>query len=126
MDWVGRLLSLHPAIVVAETPRRLGPLGGGQRVIPKEEQERARDEALHASLAPAWDKPGATHLGVIVVSGDTPTFDPEIRVFRDGRDVLVAWTLRQLREDGEAMQRFLEKPEQDRYGMVNLVPEDFR
>lgn len=126
MDWVGRLLSLHPAMVVADTPRRLGPLGGGRRVIPKAEQERARDEALHASLAAAWDKPGATHLGVIVVSGDTSTFDPVIRVFRDGRDVLVAWTIRQLREDGEAMQRFLKKPGKGQYRMENLMPEIHR
>ena len=28
MDWVGRLLSLHPAVVAADGPHRLGPLGG--------------------------------------------------------------------------------------------------
>lgn len=122
MDWVGRLLSLHPAVVVADSPRRLGPLGGGRAVMSREEQERASDEALRASLAAAGTKPGATHVGVSVVSGDATTFDPEIRLFRDGRDVLVAWTLRQLREEGEAMRRFLKKPAKDQYGMDNLMP----
>lgn len=116
MDWLGRLVSLHPAITVADPPDRLGPLGRAPGTTPP--LEPAAPPATHGA---AGGKPGVTHLGRIVVAGTGTARAPEFQVLRDGRDVLVAWTIRQLRAEGLALRRFLATP-----GEGSRMPELYR
>ncbi len=114
MDWVGRLLTLHPSVLVVDSPNRLGPLGG-KRAATAIEQRRAADEALRRLLDAAASKPAATHLGAVIVHGDSRCLPgPAIMVMRDGRDVLVHWTLRQLCDRGAALLRFLDPSKRNR------------
>lgn len=110
LDWVGRLLALHPMVAVVEGPSRVGALGGES---PRRSPELAAAgvELLQQGRAALAAKPGATHLGVITLAGDSAIAAPEIMVLRDGRDVLVAWTIRQLEEEGACLRRFLGKHE---------------
>lgn len=39
---------------------------------------RAADEGLRVSLAAVWNKPGATHLGVVVLAGDAEMSAPAL------------------------------------------------
>ena len=109
MDWCAELLAQHPNIAVVAAADPLGPLGGlGWRQdaqLPPYSDLPARMQAAHAG------KPTATHVGVVAVEGalrDVP--GERLVVVRDGRDVLVHWTLRQLRERGPVLQRFLAEP----------------
>lgn len=112
MDWLGRLLALHPRVAVASGPSRVGALGGEPKRTGAE-LRAAGAELLARGRSALADKPGATHLGVISLAGDTSLALPEIMVLRDGRDALVAWTIRQLEEEGPCLRRFLKKPEPD-------------
>lgn len=109
MDWCARLLALHPRIAVVDAVDELGPLGGagwreGRQLVP------ADDLATRVRAALAR-KPAATHVGVVGVEGALGSIQGErIVVVRDGRDVLVHWTLRQLRERGPVLARFLAEP----------------
>lgn len=59
-------------------------------------------------------KPTATRVGAVLLTGIRANFARDrIVVVRDGRDVLVHWTLRQLRSRGPVLQRFLANPEKD-------------
>lgn len=106
LDWIGRLLARHPAVVVIAGPSRIGALGAAER------RKRAELEAAGAALVEQGRtalaaKPGATHVGVITLAGDSTIPGPELMVVRDGRDVLVAWTIRQLEEEGPCLRRML-------------------
>lgn len=106
LDWVGRLVGQHPMVVLIAASSRVGALGGGP---PRRGPELAAAGAglLQQGRAAPAAKPGATHLGVITLAGDSAIAAPEIMVLRDGRDALVAWTIRHLEEDGACLRRFL-------------------
>ena len=107
LDWVAQLLALHPQILMVDARHALGPLGGGH-----EPDARARAAATAAALAAAKERaalrPGITHLGFVSLEGDAMDVPGRhLDVLRDGRDVLVHWTLAQLRHRGAALQRCL-------------------
>ena len=109
MDWCARLLAMHPQIAVVDAVDELGPIGGkgwseGRQLVP------VGDLAARVQAALA-KKPAATHVGVVGVEGALGGVAGErIVVLRDGRDVLVHWTLRQLRDHGPVLARFLAEP----------------
>ncbi len=109
MDWFARLVSLHPNIVVVDAVDSLGPIGGQgwneNRQLPPVGDLAGRVRAAMAQ------KPAATHVGIVGIEGALKDQQGEyIAVLRDGRDVLVHWTLRQLRERGPVLARFLAEP----------------
>lgn len=111
-DWCARLLALHPHIAIVDAADPLGPLGNGECTVGSEVPPPP-DLAARVQRALA-DKPTAQRVGVVVLTGTRTGFDGDrIVVVRDGRDVLVHWTLRQLRERGPVLQRFVGKPEPD-------------
>jgi hypothetical protein len=111
LDWVAQLLAMHPQILMVEARHALGPLGGGH-----EPDANARAAITAAALAAAKERagmrPGITHLGFVSLEGDAMDVPGRhFDVLRDGRDVLVHWTLAQLRHRGAALQRFLDDGE---------------
>lgn len=118
MDWCAALLAHHPNIAVVAATDPLGPIGGlGWREnaqLPPGSDLPDRMRAAHTA------KPLATHVGVVAVEGTLRNLPGDrIVVVRDGRDVLVHWTLRQLRERGAVLQRFLADPPNE--AMVELA-----
>jgi hypothetical protein len=107
LDWVARLLALHPRILMVEAQHALGPLGSGHE--PDAAERRAvTASALAAAHERAARQPGVTHLGFVSLAGDALAVPGRrIDVLRDGRDVLVHWTIAQLRHHGAALQRFV-------------------
>lgn len=107
LDWVAQLLAMHPQILMVEAAHALGPLGGGHEPDANE-RAAATTAALTAARERAALRPGITHLGFVALEGDAmAVHGRRIDVLRDGRDVLVHWTLAQLRHRGAALQRFL-------------------
>ncbi len=106
MDWFARLLALHPQIAFVDARDPLGPIGGVG--MDSDRQSAWGDDVLASIAAALAQKPAATRVGVVGVEGAFDPLDgPRIVVLRDGRDVLVHWTLRQLRYHGPTLQRFL-------------------
>jgi hypothetical protein len=113
MDWLARLLALHPHIAIVDAADPLGPLGNGTctvgRAAPPPPDLAARVQRAIAA------KPAARRVGLVELAGTSSGVEQDrIVVVRDGRDVLVHWTLRQLRATGPVLQRFLAKPEPER------------
>jgi hypothetical protein len=105
MDWVARLLALHPQIALVDAKDELGPLGCLGWIS---NRQRPSGEVAARIAAAVAQKPAVTRVGVVGVEGamdDIP--GTRIEVLRDGRDVMVHWTLRQLRHHGPVLQRFL-------------------
>jgi hypothetical protein len=103
LDWLGRLLALHPQILIVHGTPALSRHGTGDLPHPNE-RRRTGAAAVAQAQAMAAARPGITHVGIVGVDGailDLP--GQEIVVLRDGRDVVVQWTLRQLREQGPAL-----------------------
>jgi hypothetical protein len=111
-DWCARLLAMHPHIAVVDAADPLGPLGDGNCTLGTEVPPPADlAERVQRALA---EKPAAQRVGVVALTGTRAGFDADrIVVVRDGRDVLIHWTLRQLRAKGPVLQGFLGKVDPD-------------